>query len=195
MPGIADPVSALFVNEHGAITSRTSADYPGVDDNGSPWYMRGQLLLSNRLTIGMLMKDLDSSAAATGGGVFGYYDSADGRGRNLSRCACQGTTAPNTLQTAIYASGKIELTIGALAPTGAVYSPGILGTLGIASGQTKASDLRKTRPIRFSDLRNSAPVFLPFGADGAIYEQFFGGITASCRGDEADENERRLPGW
>jgi hypothetical protein len=79
VPGIAQPVSALFVNEDGAITSRTSADYPGVDDNGSPWYMRGQLLLSNRLTIGMLMKQLDSSAAVAAGGVFGYYDSAHGR--------------------------------------------------------------------------------------------------------------------
>ena len=78
--------------------------------------------------------------------------------------------------------------IGALAATGAVYSPGILGTLGIASGQTKASDLRKTRPIRFSELRNSAPVFLPFGADGAIYEQFSGGIAAACRDEDADED-------
>ena len=64
VPGMAQPVSALLVNEHGAITSRTSADYPGVDDNGSPWYMKGQLLLTNRLTIGALLKDLDSSAAA-----------------------------------------------------------------------------------------------------------------------------------
>jgi dienelactone hydrolase len=188
VPGIADPISTLIVNEHGAITSRTSADYPGVDDNGSPWYMRGQLLLTNRFTIGALMKDLDSTAAATGGGVFGYYDAANARVVvTYSGVPATGTTAPNTLQIVIYASGKIEMIVGALAATGAVYSPGILGTLGIASGQTRASDLRKTRPIRFSDLRNSAPVFLPFGADGAIYEQFFGGITASCRDDDADD--------
>lgn len=61
VPGFAQPVSALFVNEDGAIASRTSADYPGVDDNGSPWYMRGQLLMTNRLTIGMLMRQLNST--------------------------------------------------------------------------------------------------------------------------------------
>jgi dienelactone hydrolase len=189
VPGIAQPISTLIVNEHGAITSRTSADYPGVDDNGSPWYMRGQLLLTNRFTIGALMKDLDSTAAATGGGVFGYYDAANARVVvTYSGVPATGTTAPNTLQIVIYGSGKIEMIVGALAATGAVYSPGILGTVGIASGQTKASDLRKTRPIRFSDLRNSAPVFLPFGADGAIYEQFSAGISASCGEDDADED-------
>jgi hypothetical protein len=31
-------------------------------------------------------------------------------------------------------------------------------------------------------------VVLPFGADGAIYEQFSGGITASCRDNDADDD-------
>jgi dienelactone hydrolase len=185
VPGIADPISTLIVNEHGAITSRTSADYPGVDDNGSPWYMRGQLLLTNRFTIGALMKDLDSTAAATGGGVFAYYDATNARVVvTYKGVPAAGTTEPNTLQIAIYGNGKIEMIVGSLAATGAVYSPTILGTIGIASGQTKARDLRKTKPIRFSELRNGAPVFLPLGADGAIYEQFSGGIAASCPDDD-----------
>jgi len=184
VPGIAQPVSALFVNEDGAITSRTSADYPGVDDNGSPWYMRGQLLLSNRLTIGMLMKQLDSSAAVAGGGVFGYYDSANGRVVvTYQGVPAAGTTQPNTLQAAIYASGKIELTIGALAPTGTSYAPGILGTIGIASGETSAADLERTRPIRFGALRGGAPAWLPFGSQGAIYDQYYDGINAACHAD------------
>jgi hypothetical protein len=184
VPGIAQPVSALFVNEDGAITSRTSADYPGVDDNGSPWYMRGQLLLSNRLTIGMLMKQLDSSAAVAGGGVFGYYDSAHGRVVvTYLGVPAAGTTQPNTLQAAIYTSGKIELTIGALAPTGTSYTPGILGTIGIASGQTSAADLQRTGPIRFGTLRRGAPVWLPFGSHGAIYDQYHEGIDAASHRD------------
>lgn len=184
VPGIAQPVSALFVNEDGAITSRTSADYPGVDDNGSPWYMRGQLLLSNRLTIGMLMKQLDSSAAAAGGGVFGYYDPAHERVViTYLGVPAEGTTQPNTLQAVIYTSGKIELTIGALAPTGTSYTPGILGTIGIASGQTSAADLRRTAPVRFGSLRGGAPAWLPFGSQGAIYDQYYEGINAACRGD------------
>jgi dienelactone hydrolase len=184
VPGIAQPVSALFVNEDGAITSRTSADYPGVDDNGSPWYMRGQLLLSNRLTIGMLMKQLDSSAAVAGGGVFGYYDSAHGRVVvTYLGVPAAGTTQPNTLQAAIYTSGKIELTIGALAPTGTSYTPGILGTIGIASGQTSAADLQRTGPIRFGTLRRGAPVWLPFGSHGAIYDQYYEGVDAASHRD------------
>jgi len=191
VPGIADPISTLVVNEDGAITSRTSADYPGVDDNGSPWYMRGQLLLTNRFTIGALMKDLDSSAAATGGGVFGYFDATNNRVIvTYSGVPAAGTTELNTLQIAIYGSGKIEMIIGSLAATGARYTPTILGTLGIASGQTKARDLRKTRPISFSALRGGAPVFHSFGANGAIYEQYYGGIQGSCdRGGDESEDE------
>ncbi|MGH8291260.1 MAG: hypothetical protein ACREV7_20055, partial [Steroidobacteraceae bacterium] len=185
VPGIAQPVSALFVNEDGAITSRTSADYPGVDDNGSPWYMRGQLLLTNRLTIGMLMKQLNSSASSTAG-VFGYYDSANHRVVvTYEDVPAAGTTQPNTLQAAIYSSGKIELTIGALAPTGTSYTPGILGTIGIASGQTSAADLGRTGPIRFGELRDGGPPeWLPFGSNGAIYDQYYQAISASCHGDD-----------
>jgi hypothetical protein len=189
VPGIADPVSALLVNEDGAITSRTSADYPGVDDNGSPWYMKGQLLLTNRLTIAALMKDLNSSAATTGGGVFGYFDSANGRVIvTYQGVPATGTTQPNTLQIAIYTSGKIEMTVGELAATGASYSPKIIGTIGIASGQTRAVDLVRTKATRFGELRGHAPVFLPFGKDGAIFEQFYGGISGSCENSDANED-------
>ena len=190
VPGLADPISTLIVNEDGAITARTSSDIGKIDDNGSPWYTRGQLLLSGRFTIGALMKNLDSTAAASGGGVFGYFDAAKHRVVvTYLGVPAIGTTQPNTLQVVFYDNGKIEMIVGELAATGANFSPGILGTIGIAGGHTKASNLRSARPINFSALRNAAPVFIPFGADGAIYEQFYTGKGASCNNDH-DENER-----
>lgn len=152
------------MSEDSAITTRTSGDYTGVDDNGSPWYIRGQLLLTNRLTIGALMKDLDSTAAAAGGGVFATYDAANQRVIvTYLAVPAAGTTAPNTLQIVIYTSGEIDITIGALASTGPNYAPGILGTLGIASGQTRAADLRKVQPIDFAAFE-VLPVLVPPGA-------------------------------
>ena len=191
VPGMDSPISTLIVDEDGVITTRTSPDYSTVDDNGSPWYMKGQLLLSNEFTIGALMKDLDSTAAPAGGGVFAYFDAANNRVVvTYSGVPAAGTTQPNTLQIAIYGTGKIELIVGALASTGPVYTPNILGTLGIASGQTKAKDLRRATPIRFSELRNNAPIFVPFRDGGGIYEQFYLGNGASCGnghdGDQAD---------
>ena len=184
VPGITDPISTLIVNEDGAITTRTSSDIGKIDDNGSPWYMRGQLLLSGRFTIGALMKNLDSTAAASGGGVFGYFDASNHRVVvTYLGVPAIGTTQPNTLQVAIYDSGKIEMIVGGLAATGANFSPGILGTIGIAAGHTKASDLRRTRPIDFSAMRNAGPVFFPFGSDGAIYEQFYTGKGTGCRAE------------
>ena len=185
VPGTAEPVSMLFVSEDGAITTRTSGDYTGVDDNGSPWYMRGQLLLTNRLTIGALMKDLDSTAATTGGGVFATYDATNQRVIvTYQGVPAAGTTAPNTLQVVIHASGEIDITIGALASTGPNYAPGILGTLGIASGQTRAVDFRKVRPIDFGALKNGPPVVLPFAGGGAIYAQYDQGVSGSCEADD-----------
>jgi hypothetical protein len=184
VPGTAEPVSTLFVSEDGAITTRTSGDYTGVDDNGSPWYMRGQLLLTNRLTIGALMKDLDSTAATAGGGVFATYDAANQRLIvTYQGIPATGTTAPNTLQVVIHASGEIDITIGALASTGPNYAPGILGTLGIASGQTRAVDFPKARPIDFGALKNGPPVILPFAGGGAIYAQYDQGVGGSCAAD------------
>ena len=181
VPGTPDPVSTLFVSEDGAITTRTSGDYTGVDDNGSPWYMRGQLLLTNRLTIGALMKDLDSTAATAGGGVFARYDSSMQRVIvTYLGVPAAGTTAPNTLQVVIYASGEIDITIGALASTGPNYAPGILGTIGIASGTTRAADLGEVKPIDFAALRDGAPVVLPFANGGAIYAQYYQGISGPC---------------
>jgi dienelactone hydrolase len=191
VPGMSSRIDTLIVDEDGAITTRTSPDYATVDDNGSPWYMRGQLLLSNEFTIGALMKDLDSTAAAAGGGVFGYYDSAHQRVIvTYAGVPAAGTTQPNTLQIAIYADGKIQMTLGALASTGPSYTPTILGTIGISSGQTKASELSTTKPIRFSELRGNAPVFIPVRGGVAIYEQFYLGNGASCnRGGGAEQSD------
>jgi dienelactone hydrolase len=185
VPGTPDPVKTLFVSEDGAITTRTTGDYTGVDDNGSPWYIRGQLLLTNRLTIGVLMKDLDVTAAASGGGVFATYDTTN-------RCViitydgvpAAGTTEPNTLQVVINHNGKIEITIGELANTGPNYAPNILGTIGIASGQTTAANLRKVTPVDFATLRGQAQVTLPFAHGGAIYQQFDQGVAGSCVAEE-----------
>ena len=179
-----------MVSENGVINTRTSSDFPAVDDNGSPWYMKGNLLLSNQFSIGALMKNLTIGAAGTGSGVFGYFDAPNERViityRNMPAA---GTAAPNTLQVAIYGSGKIELIVGALANTGPAYAPGILGTIGIAAGRTKARDLEDVRPVSFSRLRGARPAFLPFGSDGAIYEQFYAGIGPSCsRNEEGDES-------
>ena len=187
VPGTADPVSTLFVSEDGAITTRTSGDYTGVDDNGSPWYMRGQLLLTNRLTIGALMKDLDSTAAAAGGGVFATYDTSNQRVIvTYQGVPAAGTSAPNTLQVVIYASGEIDITIGALASTGPNYAPGILGTIGIASGRTRAGDFRNVKPIDFAALRDGKPVVLPFAEGGAIYAQYYQGISGHCQPADDD---------
>lgn len=187
VPGMSDPVTTLFVSEDGAITTRTSGDYTGVDDNGSPWYMRGQLLLTNRLTIGALMKDLDSTAATTGGGVFATYDTTNQRVIiTYQGVPAAGTTAPNTLQVVIYSSGEIDITIGALASTGPNYAPGILGTIGIASGRTRADDFRKVRPIDFAALKDGNPVMRPFAQGGAIYAQYYEGVNGVCQPADDD---------
>jgi dienelactone hydrolase len=181
VPGAEAPVTALFVSEDGAITTRTSGDYTGVDDNGSPWYMRGQLLLTNRLTIGALMKDLDSSAAGAGGGVFAWYDSANKRVIvTYEAVPAAGTSAPNTLQAAIYQSGEIDITIGELAATGPNYAPAILGTIGVASGGTKAEHFAQVKPIDFAALRGGPPAMLEFAHGGAIYEQYNQEIGTTC---------------
>lgn len=181
VPGFKNPVTRLFVSEDGAITSRTAGDYTGVDDNGSPWYMRGQLLLTDRLTIGALMKDLDSTAAGPSGGVFAWYDASHHRLIvTYKDVPSAGTTAPNTLQVAIYEDGEIDITIGQLADTGPNYAPGILGTIGIASGETRASDFRDVHPIDFAALRDGPAAMFKFAHGGAIYEQYYKGIHAAC---------------
>ena len=73
--------------------------------------------------------------------------------------------------------------IGALAATGPSYAANILGTLGIASGQTRAADFRNVRPIDFGALRNAAPVLLPFAGGGGIYAQYDQGVSGVCSGD------------
>jgi dienelactone hydrolase len=179
VPGMAEPVDTLIVNENGVISTRTAPDIGGIDDNGSPWYMKGHMLLSAQFTIGTLMKDLD----ATGPGqVFGYVDPLGERVVVTYRdVPAAGTDAPNSLQVAIEADGTIEMTVGELAATGAAYSPGILGTLGIAGGHTPIADLATTAPTDFSELRERGSVFVPFGQQAAIFEQFVAGTERSCR--------------
>ncbi len=181
VPGIAERISTLIVNEDGAITSRTASAIGGIDNNGSAWYSRGQLLLGNRLTIAALMKNLSSGAfSATDRGVFGYFDASKQRVIvTYWNVPAIGTTAPNTLQVAIHQDGKIEIIIGELAATGAAASPALLGTIGLATGETKAKDLRKVKPISFSQLRgNKNPTFMRVDAKHAIYEQFQSEIGA-----------------
>ena len=182
VPGLAEPVRTLIVNEDGAITTRTASAIGGIDNNGSPWYTRGQLLLGNRFTVGALMKDLDSRAALPGGGVFGYFDAANNRVIvTYKDVPVGGTTAPNTLQIALYSSGKVEIIIGELAATGTRVAPRILGTIGLANGETRAKDLRRVNPIDFSALRGASPTYFRFDARHAIYEQFQVGNNTSCR--------------
>jgi len=182
VPGMPDPIQNLIVNENGVISTRTSPDIGEIDDNGSPWYMKAHMLMSGQFTIGALMKNLDrAAAAASGGGVFGYFDDKENRVIvTYSGVPAAGTTEPNTLQIAIYSSGKIEMIIGELAATGAAYSPSILGTIGLAGGHTKMRDLRSVNPISFSQIRDNDSVFVPFGSEDAIFAQFYYGTGPSC---------------
>lgn len=177
VPGMTDPVDLLIVNENGMISTRTAADINGIDDNGSPWYIKGRMLLSAQFTIGALMKDLDASS---GGQIFGYRDASEERVViTYEDVPAIGTDEPNTLQVAISDDGTIEIIIGELADTGASVSPSILGTLGIAGGHTPIGDLRDTAPIDFSELRDGS-VFVPFDKTAAIFEQYESGTERSC---------------
>jgi hypothetical protein len=93
-----------------------------------------------------------------------------------------GTAEPNTLQIAIYRDGTIEIIIQELANTGTVYSPSILGTIGIAGGHTRIKDLRKVKATDFSKLRDNGSKFMKFGPEEAIFEQFYAGTENSCKG-------------
>jgi dienelactone hydrolase len=179
VPGMDTPVRNLFVNENGVITTRTTADINGIDDNGSPWYMKGHLLLGAQFTIGALMKNLQ----ATSDNVHAYHDDVENRVVvTYDGVPAFGTEARNTLQIAIYGNGRIEIIIDELADTGAVFSPGILGTIGIAGGHTRIKDLRKVKPVDFSKLRDNGSKLMKFGPEKAIYEQFYAGTETSCKG-------------
>jgi hypothetical protein len=135
------------------------------------------MLLSAQFTIGALMKNLDASS---GGQILGYRDAAEQRlVVTYQDVSAAGTSAPNTLQIAIGDDGTIELIVGELANTGAIVSPSILGTLGIAGGHTPIADLRDIDPIDFSELRDGS-VFVPFDNAAAIFEQFEAGTGRSC---------------
>ena len=172
VPGMADPVENLFLAENGTITTRTTADIDAIDDNGSPWYMKGHLLLGAQFQIGALMKNLDAPAD----GIFAYHDDVEDRVVvTYVGVPSFGTTEPNTLQIAIHGNGTIEMIVGELANTGPVYAPSIIGTLGIAGGHTPIADLRKVKATDFSKLRDRGSRFMPFGPEAAIFEQFYAG--------------------
>lgn len=177
VPGMNDRVENLFVSKNGVITTRTTSDIGSIDDNGSPWYMKGHLLLSGQFTIGALMKELTSN----GNDVFADYDQAEERVViTYQGIMTAGTTEPNTLQIAIHSDGTIEMIIQELSNTGANYSPSILGTIGIAGGHTRIKDLRKVRSTNFSKLRNNGSKFMKFGPEKAIFEQFYTGTESGC---------------
>jgi dienelactone hydrolase len=179
VPGMADPVENLFVNENGVISTRTTSDIGSIDDNGSPWYMKGHMLLSAQFTIGALMKNLVSS----GEDMFAYYDEDEDRVViTYLGVPSAGTTEPNTLQIAVHGNGTIEIIIQELANTGTAYSPSILGTIGIAGGHTPIKDLRKVKATDFSKLRDNGSKFMKFGPEKAIFEQFYAGTENSCKG-------------
>jgi dienelactone hydrolase len=181
VPGMVDPVENLFVSKNGVITTRTTSDIGDIDDNGSPWYMRGRLLLNAQFTIGALMKNLSVSRGIDN--VFAYYDADEDRMViTYLDIAAAGTTATNTLQIAIYRDGTIEIIIQELANTGTDYSPSILGTIGIAGGHTPIKDLRKMKATDFSKLRDNGSKFMKFGPEEAIFEQFYAGTENSCKG-------------
>ena len=180
VPGMADPVENLFLAENGTITTRTTSDIGAIDDNGSPWYMKGHLLLGAQFQIGALMKNL----AAPAGSVFAYHDEVEDRVViTYMGVPSAGTAEPNTLQIAIHGNGGIEMIVGELANTGTVYSPSIIGTLGIAGGHTRIADLRKVKATDFSELRDQGSIFMPFGPEAAIFEQFYAGTDGfACDG-------------
>jgi dienelactone hydrolase len=188
VPGMSEPIENLFVNENGVISTRTTSDIGAIDDNGSPWYMKGHMLLSAQFTIGALMKNLQSSAdpnpSVPGSeDVFAYYDEINDRVVvTYVGIPSAGTTEPNTLQIAIHGNGTIEMIVQELANTGTDYSPSILGTIGIAGGHTPIKDLRKMKATDFSKLRDNGSKFMKFGPEEAIFEQFYAGTENSCKG-------------
>ena len=187
VPGMADPVENLFLAENGTITTRTTSDIGAIDDNGSPWYMKGHLLLGAQFQIGALMKNLDAPADS----VFAYYDDVEDRVVvTYLGVPSFGTTEPNSLQIAIHGNGTIEMIVEELANTGTVYSPSIIGTLGIAGGHTPIGELRKVRATDFSKLRDRGSKFMRFGPEKAIFEQFYAGTgKGACKVDDDDEDD------
>jgi hypothetical protein len=132
------------------------------------------------------MKDLDSSAAATGGGVFGYFDATNNRVIvTYSGVPAAGTTELNTLQIAIYGSGKIEMIIGPCRHRHRLHRRSWAPWESRPGKRKRAISGRRPSASAHSE---AAPVFHSFGANGAIYEQYYGGIQGSC-GREGDEGQ------
>ena len=84
------------------------------------------------------------------------------------------------------AFSDIELLAAADVIESAISEGRKIGTLGIASGQTRASNFRRVKPIDFAALRNGPPLVLPFAGGGAIYSQYDQGAGGPCRPTEDD---------
>jgi hypothetical protein len=167
----------INVTSNGAITIGALTQSPGFEAFGSPWMLRGEMLLNGQTTIAPLMVDLDPTA---GGGI---YAKIENKRVIVTWDAVPvytdaGNGAPSTIQVVIYKNGTIEMIFGDLANRGPDYQPDFLGNIGIASGASLASEL-KTDLVNFTSL--TPPVTLAFGG---IYEQFYVGTgEASCGQD------------
>ena len=176
MPNVG-MVNKINVTSNGAITISALTQRPGFEAFGSPWILRGEMLLNGQTTIAPLMVDLDPTA---GGGIYAKIENkrviVTWDAVPVYTGAANG--APNTIQVIINKNGAIEMILGDLANTGPDYQPDFIGNTGIASGNSLASEL-KTDLVKFTSL--TRPVTLGFGG---IYEQYYVGTAGpSCRQD------------
>lgn len=176
MPNVGK-VDKINVISNGAITISALTQRPGFEPFGSPWMLRGEMLLNGQTTIAPLMIDLDPTA---GGGIYARIENKRVivTWNAVPVYTDSGNGAPSTVQVVINKNSTIEMIFGSLANTGPDYQPDFLGNIGIASGSSLASEL-KTDLVNFTSL--TRPVTLAFGG---IYEQFYVGTGgASCGQD------------
>jgi len=110
------------------------------------------------------MKDLDSTAAPAGGGVFATYDAANQRVIVTYSSVPAPAHGAQHLQVVIYARGEIDITIGALAATGRTM-PWHSGTSESHPGRP-AQPICASAPIDFGAMKTGARR-APFAHGGA----------------------------
>ena len=120
MPNVG-MVDKINVTSNGAITISALTQRPGFEAFGSPWMLRGEMLLNGQTTIAPLMNDLDPTA---GGGI---YAKIENKRVVVTWDAVPvytnaGNGAPSTIQVVIYKNGTIEMIFGDLANTGQIIS-------------------------------------------------------------------------
>ncbi|MFC1720583.1 hypothetical protein ACFL00_05570, partial [Pseudomonadota bacterium] len=168
IPG-AEVLDRVSVSSNGGVTSLFGFNWNG----GTPWSMRGNILLTGQLTFATMMADLDPTA---GGGVFAEVtaDRAIITWDEVPVYTNAGNGATNTVQLVLNEDGTIEMLFGDMAGIGADYAPEWIGQIGIASGKARASELRDGE-LDFTSL--TAPASLPASA---VFEQFTGGSGVPC---------------